>query len=124
MTPEQEEKLDALIQDIRDMRLDNSSMSTTIDLMAAQMVSLGKEVGEHGHRLTSLESSPRRMSASVTTEIGEMVGSAVGSAVGDSIRVAAPEVARMVERGSIVRNAVTGAVLALAILAAILLGRH
>jgi hypothetical protein len=120
MTPEQEGKLDALIDDVRDGRRDIQGMSVRLDLVTQQVVSLGREVGEHGQRIQWLEAKPKGMSHSVTNEISEVVGTAVG----DSIRVAAPEVAKMVNQGSILRSVVTGIVLALAILAAIVLERH
>ena len=112
MSPDEERDL---LSAVREIRGDMAFVKANSTIIGEQVITLARTQAEHGVRITNLEtggeSRHRALSHSVTSEIGDKVG--------ESIRAAAPDLGRAVERGSIVRNVVSGIVLALAILAAI-----
>lgn len=127
MTPEQqlaqsriEEKLDALIDDTREVRRAQSLQGSTLDLVLRQVEIVSRGQAELDRRITTLEadriaasvSEPhRRPSPSYTNEVAESVGHSMMPAT-------------RALRSSAFVQAGFGCVIALALLAFLVLGGH
>lgn len=117
MTPEQERKLDELLDETKELRREVALIRATVTLTAEQGITMGKVVADLVTRVTRLEGGEHHQGRAITHSVTNEIGEAVGNAVGESMRVVGPDLARSVASGSILRNVVAGLVIGIAVVA-------
>ena len=124
------EKLDSLIQDVRDVKSSHSLMEANSTLVAGEMARIAKCFSDHEQRISALEEVARSHVPNAP-RIASFTSEAVAGAIGESIRSAAMahtepmrESIEKNEKRSLLIEIVKGVVLALILALSIFAGRH
>jgi hypothetical protein len=124
------EKLDSLIQDVRDVKSSNGLLEANFTLVAGEIARIAKCFSDHETRITALEETARS-NVPHAPRIASFTNEAVTNAIGESIRSAAMahtepmrESIEKNEKRSLLIEIVKGVVLALILALSVFAGRH
>lgn len=124
------EKLDSLIQDVRDVKSSNGLLEANSTLVAGEMARIAKCFSDHEERITVLEEFKRNHIPNAP-RIASFTNEAVTNAIGESIRTAAmahteplKKAIEKSENRSLLIEVVKAVVLALIIALSVFAGRH
>jgi hypothetical protein len=134
MTPDERslilEKLDSLIQDVRDVKSSHSLLEANSTLIAGEIARMAKCFSDHEARISALEETARNHVPNAP-RIASFTNEVVTNAIGESIRSAAmahiEPMQKSIEKSenrSLIVEVVKGVVLTLIIVLTILAGRH
>jgi hypothetical protein len=135
MTPEEErfiilEKLDSIIQDVRDVKSSHSLLEANSTLVAGEVARIAKCFSDHEDRISVLEEAARNH-VPHAPRIASFTNEAVTNAIGESIRSAAmahtEPLKQSIEKNdkrSILIEVIKAVVLALILALSVFAGRH
>jgi hypothetical protein len=124
------EKLDSLIQDVRDIKSSHSLMEANSTLVAGEMARIAKCFSDHEQRISALE-EVARSHVPGSPRIASFTSEAIADHIGESIRAAAmahtEPLKKSIEKSenrSIFLEVVKAIVLALILALSAFVGRH